>query len=86
MDSISTIHTTGIILDDNSKFAFVGSIPEAMLRDVPTTSKILKGYRLIPALGFHPLTPEMQSIIAEANKPKKGGLKGRKKDEKEIEC
>lgn len=80
--SISTFHTTGIILADNSKFSFVGSISEAMFRDVPVASKILEGYRKILVLGFRPLTPEMQSIIAEVDKPKKGGQKGSKKGEK----
>lgn len=64
------------------RFSFVGSIPEVMFRDVPVASKILEGYRKILVLGFRPLTPEMQSIIAEVDKPKKGGQKGSKKGEK----
>lgn len=82
MANISTFHTTGIILAHNSKFSFVVSIPEAMLRDVPAASKFLEGYQTILASGFCPLTPEMQSIISKANKPNKGGQKGCKKGEK----
>lgn len=84
--TISTIHTTGIILAGNSKFAFVGSIPIAMLRDVPAASKILEGYQTIPTSSFCHLTPEMPSIIAEVDKPKKGGQKGGKKGEKKTRC
>lgn len=73
MDTISNFHTTGIIHVENSKFTFFCSIPESMLCDVPTASKILKGYWKTPASCFRPLTHEMQSIIAEAEKPKKGG-------------
>lgn len=75
MAAILTFHTTNIILNDNSKFSFVGSIPKAMFHDVPATSKILESYRKIPVSGFHPLTAEMRLIIKEANKPNKGGQK-----------
>nr|KAJ0217103.1 hypothetical protein LSAT_V11C300137390 [Lactuca sativa] len=81
MSNISTLHTTGIIVADTSKFAFVSSIPESMLRDVPPTSKVLESYHIIHASGFGPLTPEIQLIIAEAYKRKKGGNKGSKKVE-----
>lgn len=73
MANISTLPTTGIFLADNSKFAFVGSIPEAMLRDVVAASKILEGYQTIPASGIFPLTSEMQSITVESKKLKKRG-------------
>lgn len=73
MSNISTLHTTGIIVADTSKFTFVCYIPEAMLRDVPLASKLLERYRTIPSSGFHPLTPEMHLIIVEADKPKTGG-------------
>lgn len=81
--SISTFHTTSIIFADTSKFSFVGSIPEAMFHDVPVSSKILEGYKKILVTGFCPLTSEMQTIIDEADKPKKGGEKyGKKKGKK----
>lgn len=83
MASISTFHTTGIIIYDTSKFSFIGSISEAMFRDVPSSRKMLEGYRKLTPSRFHPLTPEMQVIIAEADKPKKGG-KGAKKGEKKT--
>ena len=44
-----------------------------MFRSVLAASKILEAYRKIPVLGFHPLTDEMREILAEADKPKKGG-------------
>lgn len=75
MSNVSTLHTTGIIVTYTSKFAFVGSIPKAMLRDVPPANKVLEGYRIIPASGFHPLTPEMQS----KDRSNKGCKKGEKK-------
>ncbi|CAI9302688.1 unnamed protein product [Lactuca saligna] len=56
-----------------------------MLRDVPPASKLLKRYCTLPASGFCTLTPKMQSIIAEADKPNKGGNKGGKKGEKKKE-
>ncbi|CAI9268699.1 unnamed protein product [Lactuca saligna] len=70
--SISIYHTTGIIIVDTSKFSFVGSCPEAMFREVLEARKILEAYRELFSLGFRPLTQEMKSIIAEADKPKKG--------------
>lgn len=70
--TVSTFHTTGIIVADNSKFSFIGSIPEAMFRDIPVSNNILEGYRKITPSGFRPVTPEMQAIIDEADKPKKG--------------
>ncbi|XP_023737211.1 uncharacterized protein LOC111885159 [Lactuca sativa] len=46
------------------------------------SSKILEAYRKLPVSSFRPLTLEMQSIIDEVDKPKKGGHKGHKKVEK----
>lgn len=71
MYAISLFHTTNMIIAYNSKFSFVGSIPEAMFRDDPAASKILKAYRKLPVSRFHLLTPWMKSIINEADKPKK---------------
>lgn len=56
---------------DNSKFSFIDSIPEAMFRDVPASSKILEGYRKLTHSGFRPLTLEMQATIDEADELKK---------------
>ncbi|CAI9282872.1 unnamed protein product [Lactuca saligna] len=72
MSNVSSVHTTGIIVADTSKLEFVGSIPKAMLCDVPRASKVLKGYCTIPTSRFRPLTPKMQLIIAKADKPKIG--------------
>ncbi|CAI9265409.1 unnamed protein product [Lactuca saligna] len=63
---------------DRSKFDFIGSIPEARLCDIPTSSKILKIHCTLTPSGPRPLTNEFQAILAEADKPKKGG-KGSKK-------
>lgn len=82
LSTVSTFHTIGIIVANNSKFSFVGSIPKAMFRDVPTASKILEGFRKLAPSGFRTVTPEMQPILAEVDKPKKGGKKGKKKGEK----
>lgn len=54
-----------------------------MFHDVPSYSKILEGYRKLTPSGFRPLNPEMQDIIAEADKPKKRG-KGENKVEKKT--
>ncbi|CAI9260924.1 unnamed protein product [Lactuca saligna] len=70
-----------MILVDNSKFSFVGSILDAMFRDVPVARNILEAYQKLPVSRFRPLTPEMQSIIVEAYKPKKRGQKWGKKRE-----
>lgn len=81
--SVSNFHTTRIIFADNSKFSFIGSIPEIMFRDVPSSSKILEGFWELTPSGFRPLTLEMQATIDAADKPKKGG-KGSKKGEKKT--
>ncbi|CAH1453977.1 unnamed protein product [Lactuca virosa] len=52
-----------------------------MFCDVPPTSKILEGYHALTPSGPRPLTDEFQSILAEADKPKKGG-KGSKRHTK----
>lgn len=52
-------------------------------RDVPPSSTILEGYRKLTPSGPRELTEEMQLILAEADKPKKGG-KGAKKGGKKT--
>ena len=71
--SISTFHTTKIIISDNSKFTFVGSITETMFRSVPAASKILEEYKKLPSSGARTITPEMHTEIEEADKVKKRG-------------
>ena len=75
MSTIPILHTTKFIIAGKSKFLFVGSIPEAMFCIIPAASKILEAYRKLPVSTFRPLTGEMREIIAEADKPKKGGKK-----------
>lgn len=53
-----------------------------MFRDVPASNKILEGYHKLNPFGFRPVTPEMQVILTEADKPKKGEQKGGKKGKK----
>lgn len=47
--SIATFHTTKIIMTDNSKFAFVGSIPESMYMCVSSASKLTGEYKKRPS-------------------------------------
>lgn len=84
MASIATLHTTGIIVTDPSMFSFIGSIPEAMFRDVPPSSKILEGYRTLQPSGSRPLTVEFQEILAKADKAKKGGRRSKKTSKKDT--
>nr|KAJ0198500.1 hypothetical protein LSAT_V11C700377890 [Lactuca sativa] len=81
--TIATLHTTGIIMANRSKFSFIGSIPKAMFRDVPPSSRILEGYCSLTPSGPCPLTGEFQAILDEADKTKKGG-KGSKKAAKKV--
>lgn len=73
--SIATFLTTAIIISNSSKFSFIGSIPEAMFRDVPPSSKLLEGYRKLTPSGPRELTDEMQAILTDAVEPKKMGGK-----------
>ena len=77
MSSIATFHTTKIIIVDNSRFPFVGSISKTMFRCLPVASKILEDYKKLPSLGPHTITLDMRSILDEAEKVKKGGKQKR---------
>lgn len=75
---VSTLHTTGIIIVDPSKFAIIGSIPEVMFRDVLDSCKLLEGFRKLTPSGFRPLTPEVQAVLDTADnrtKEKRGQKK-----------
>lgn len=85
MASISTFHTPGIIILDISKSSFIGSILEAMFHDVPSSSKILEGYRKLTPSGAHPLNLKMKTIIVAANKPKKGEKGAKRGEEKSVD-
>ena len=71
--SIAPFHTTKIIVFDNSKFTFVGSIHESMYRCVSGESKLSGEYKKRPVSGPRILNPEMQHNLDEANKIMKGG-------------
>lgn len=73
MAGIQIFQTMNIILSDTSRFAFIDSIPETMLRNVPTAIKVIQAYRSLPASGPRPMTSEMRQVLAEVDKPKKGG-------------
>ncbi|CAI9302917.1 unnamed protein product [Lactuca saligna] len=75
MAAIRIFHTTNIILTDKSKFTFIGSISESLLRDVPATSEVLRTYHSLPVSGFCPMTDDVRNVLDEADKPKKGGKK-----------
>ncbi|CAI9260298.1 unnamed protein product [Lactuca saligna] len=81
LSSIATFHTTKIIVNDSSKFPFIGSIPETMYRCVFAASILIMEYKKLPFFGPRELTPEMQRFLDEADKLKKGGKKGIKKKE-----
>ncbi|XP_052621069.1 pectinesterase inhibitor 10-like [Lactuca sativa] len=71
LSSIATFHTTKIIVTDPTKFSFIGSIPEAMLGRISTSSNILQQYRKRPSAGPRKLTPAMILSIEEYDKPAK---------------
>ncbi|CAI9282322.1 unnamed protein product [Lactuca saligna] len=84
--SVSTFHTTGIIVANTSKFSFIGSIPEVMFWEVPASTIILDRFHKLTPSGFRPLTPEMKETLDAADKLKKGGKgsnKGVKKRRKQ---
>ena len=75
MAAIPIFHTTNIIVADTSKFSFITSIPEAMLRDVPVVSEVLRAYHSLSVSGFRLITDEMRKVLDKADRPKKGGKK-----------
>lgn len=54
--AILVFHTSNIILSDSSRFTFIGSIPEAMLRNISVDSEVINAYRRQRASGARPLT------------------------------
>ena len=73
IEAIPAFHTSNVILSNSSRFAFIGSIPESMLHNVPADNEVIKAYRKKPASGPRRLTAEMQKALEEAENPKKGG-------------
>ncbi|CAI9284233.1 unnamed protein product [Lactuca saligna] len=59
--------------DYTTKFAFIGSIPESMLRYIPTTSEVIQAYRSVSHSGPRPMTDEIRKVLDEVDKPKNGG-------------
>nr|KAJ0192655.1 hypothetical protein LSAT_V11C800450750 [Lactuca sativa] len=84
LSSISTFHTTKIIVTDPSKFPFNGSIPASMYACVPDASKLFQAFKSLPSSGPRELTLEMIKSLEEADKPPQRGKKPNlKKKEKE---
>nr|KAJ0220199.1 hypothetical protein LSAT_V11C200056640 [Lactuca sativa] len=75
LSSISTFHTTKIIVTNPTKYSFIGSIPEAMLAPISASSNVLQQYRKHPSSGPRELTPAMVRSIDKADKPAKRGKK-----------
>lgn len=75
MAAIQIFHITNIILADTSRFTFIGSISEAMLRNVPIVGDVMRTYRSLLASGLQPITDVVCKVLEEADKPKKGGKK-----------
>ena len=44
--NIPIFHTSNFNVVDSSRFAFLGSIPESMLRNVPASSEVINAYRI----------------------------------------
>ena len=57
--TIPIFHTSNVIVSDSSRFTFIGSIAESMLRNVPADSEVIKEYRRQPASSPHRLTAKM---------------------------
>lgn len=75
MSSIKIFHATNIILAGNSKFNIIGSIHQGMLCDILAASDILRAYHSLPLSCFRPLTNEMQKVLDEVDKLKRGEKK-----------
>lgn len=69
---IPMFNTSNVIVSDSLRFAFTGSIPDAMLHNVPPSSEIIATYRNLPTSCPRHLTPEIQKVLEVADKPKKG--------------
>ena len=71
--AILVFHTSNVIVSDSSRFVFIESIPETMLRYVPADSEVIKEYRRQLASSPRRLTVEMRKALEEVDKPNKGG-------------
>lgn len=69
---IPIVHTSNIKVSDLTKLNFIGSIPEAMLLNVPIHNLVVNEYQKKPASGVHPMPEDLLKAINEANKPKRG--------------
>ena len=71
--AILIFYTCSVIVSDSSRFVFIESIPETMLRYVPADSEVIKEYRRQLASSPRRLTVEMRKALEEVDKPNKGG-------------
>ncbi|CAI9271195.1 unnamed protein product [Lactuca saligna] len=84
LSSITTFHTTKIIVIDPSKYSFIGSIPIVVFACVSYASNVIQEYKKLPSSGPSELTPAMICSIEEANKPAKRGKKPKTQKEKKL--
>lgn len=73
--SIPILHTSNFIVLDPTKFSFVGSIPEEMLKNVPSDNIVVNEYWKKPTFGVRPMPEDLWMALKEGNKPQKGGNK-----------
>lgn len=66
-------HTSNVIISDCSRFVFIRSILDEMLRNVPLNSEIITANQSLPVSSPHPVTAEIHKVLEEVDKLKKGG-------------
>lgn len=73
MAVIMTLHTSLFMMSDPWNFTFVGTISKVILVKVPSDNAIMNEHRKQPSPGFRPISDELQNLIEEDTKPKRGG-------------
>ena len=71
LSAIPILHTLNFNVSDPTKFRFVGSIPEAMLFNVPADNVVVNEYRKKPVFGVCPMPEDLRKALEEGNKPKR---------------
>lgn len=57
------------MVSDLTKLYFIGSIPEAMLLNVPVHNLVVNEYQKKPGSGVHPMPEDLLKAINEAKNP-----------------
>lgn len=73
LDAIPILHTSNFIVSDPTKFRFVGSIPTAMLSNVPADNIVVNKYQKKHVFGIRPVPEDLRKELEVVNKPKKEG-------------